>query len=37
MEGLYPNMGRFKAVFLLGFTKGVGKAFCEPAAQLADQ
>lgn len=37
MEGLHPDMGRLKAVLLLGFTKGVGKAFCEPAAQLADQ
>ena len=37
VERLHPNMGRLKAVLLIRFAKGVGKAFCKPAAQLADQ
>ncbi len=37
MERLHPNMRRLKAVLLIRLAKGVGKAFCKPAAQLADQ
>lgn len=37
MERLHPDPRRLKAVLLLGFTKGMGKAFCKPTAQLADQ
>lgn len=37
MERLHPNMRRLKAVLLIRLTKGVGKTFCKPAAQLACQ
>ena len=37
MERLRPNTRRFKAVLLIRLAKGVGKALCKPAAQLADQ